>query len=603
MDATEKGAGRSNRLSSENNPYLAQHAHNPVDWFPWCDEAFQKAKAEDRPVFLSIGYSTCHWCHVMARESFEDERIAEILNGRFVSVKVDREERPDIDDYYMSFVTVTNGNGGWPMSVFLDPEGRPFFGGTYFPPRDAGGRIGFEHLLLSIADAWDNRRGEISEMAERFSASLSAAGREGERAEISGKIFEEAFEQSRALFDEENGGFGPAPKFPQAPLLKFLLLYGRRTGDGRALSMVARTLDAMARGGINDQIGGGFHRYSTDERWLVPHFEKMLYDQAMAAELYVEAWKAGGGAGFVEVARSILDYVLRDMTAVEGGFYSAEDADSGDGEGSFYVWKPAEISAVLGPAPATLFNRFYGVDGKGNFEKGSSVLHIPVPEERFVPGGDIDQETARGILAGGRGALLEERGKRPGPARDDKIMTSWNGLMISAFSRAGSALPDTVYIDSAIHAAVFVLEKLHGDGKLKRYYRNGRAEGRGFLEDYAFMTEALIDLYEATSDHSWLDKASELADGMIRDFFDEDEGGFFLASKDSGSPAGRTKPAYDGVLPSGNSAATSALFRLATLLENERYRAVLDKTLKYFSGRIMSSPLSMCSMLEAINYR
>jgi len=603
MEATEKGTGRSNRLSSENNPYLAQHAHNPVDWFPWCDEAFEKAKSEDRPLFLSIGYSTCHWCHVMARESFEDERIAEILNSRFVSVKADREERPDIDEYYMSFVTATNGSGGWPMSVFLDPEGRPFFGGTYFPPRDAGGRIGFERLLLSIADAWDNRRGEISQMAERFSASLSAAGRESERTEISGKIFEEAFEQSRALFDEENGGFGPAPKFPQAPLLKFLLLYGRRTGDGRALSMVERTLDAMARGGINDQIGGGFHRYSTDERWLVPHFEKMLYDQAMAAELYVEAWKAGGGARFAEVARSILDYVLRDMTAEEGGFYSAEDADSGDGEGSFYVWKPVEISAVLGSDAATLFNRFYGVDEKGNFEKGSSVLHVAVPVGRFAPGGDPDRGRIRGILSDGRKALLAERSKRARPARDDKIMTAWNGLMISAFSRAGSALPDTVYIDSAIHAAVFVLEKLHGDGKLKRYYRNGRAEGRGFLEDYAFMTAALIDLYEATSDHSWLDKASELADGMIRDFYDEEEGGFFLASKDAASPAGRAKPDYDGVLPSGNSAATKALFRLAALLEDERYRIIADKTLDYFSGGILRSPLSMSSMLEAINNR
>ena len=603
MDAAKKRTDRANRLSSENNPYLAQHALNPVDWFPWGDEAFEKAKSEDRPVFLSIGYSTCHWCQVMAHESFEDERIAEILNSRFISVKVDREERPDIDDYYMGFVTATNGSGGWPMSVFLDQEGRPFFGGTYFPPRDSGGRIGFERLLLSIADAWENRRGEITEMAERFSASLSEAGREGESAPISVKILDEAFEQSHAIFDEENGGFGPAPKFPQVPLLKFLLFYNRRTGDDRALSMVERTLDAMARGGINDQIGGGFHRYSTDEKWLVPHFEKMLYDQAMAAELYVDAWKAGGGAGFDEVARSILDYVMRDMTAVEGGFFSAEDADSGDGEGSFYVWKPAETAAVLGPAAAAMFNRFYGVDEKGNFEKGSSVLHIPVPEGRFVPGVDLDSETVQRMLAGGRKALLAERSKRPGPARDDKIMTSWNGLMISAFSRAGSALPDTVYIDSAIHAAVFVLENLHGNGKLKRYYRNGRAEGRGFLEDYAFMTAALIDLYEATSDRSWLDKASELADGMIRDFYDEEEGGFFLAPKDAASPAGRTKPAYDGVLPSGNSAATSALFRLAALLEDERYKSVADKTLDYFSGGIARSPLSMCSMMETISYR
>ncbi|MCU0640100.1 MAG: thioredoxin domain-containing protein [Candidatus Krumholzibacteria bacterium] len=587
METAEKGNGLSNRLSSENNPYLSQHAGNPVDWFPWCDEAFEKAKAQDRPVFLSIGYSTCHWCHVMARESFEDERIAGILNSRFVSVKVDREERPDIDEYYMSFVTATNGSGGWPMSVFLDPEGRPFLGGTYFPPRDAGGRIGFERLLLSIADAWENRRGEISEMAERFSASLSAAGRETGGAGISGKILDEAFEQSLAIFDEENGGFGPAPKFPQAPLLKFMLLYGRKTGDGRALSMVGRTLDAMARGGINDQIGGGFHRYSTDERWVVPHFEKMLYDQAMAAELYVDAWKAGGGARFEEVARSILHYVLRDMTSAEGGFYSAEDADSGDGEGSFYVWKPAETVPILGPGAAALFNRYYGIGEKGNFENGSSVLHIPVPEDRFVPGGDLDGETVQRILADGRKALLEERAKRPGPAKDDKIMTAWNGLMISAFSRAGSALPDTVYIDSAIHAAVFVLENLHGDGKLKRYYRNGRAEGRGFLEDYAFMTAALIDLHEATSDHSWLDKASELADGMIRDFYDENEGGFFLAPKDASSPAGRTKPAYDGVIPSGNSAATIALFRLAALLEDERYKSAADKTLDYFSGRVI----------------
>ncbi|MEK7765160.1 MAG: thioredoxin domain-containing protein, partial [bacterium] len=491
-----------NRLAKEKSPYLLQHAHNPVDWYPWGPEALAKAQREDKPIFLSIGYSTCHWCHVMEKESFENEDIARVMNEHFVSIKVDREERPDLDHLYMTAVMAMTGQGGWPMSTFLTPDGRPFYGGTYFPPDDRYGRPGFKRVLLTLADAWKNKRDDLLATAGELTRILHDVSRStttGGGAALDASTLKTAFESLQDSFDERDGGFGGAPKFPRPHALTFLLRYHARAGEASALKMAEVTLDRMAGGGIHDQIGGGFHRYSTDEKWLVPHFEKMLYDQALLARAYLEAHQVtrtrrGGlqaAQEYARVARRIFEYVMRDLTDSAGGFYSAEDADSEGVEGKFYVWTPAELERTLGPVDGKRAAKFFGVTQAGNFEHGWSILHLPKP----VTGLD------RAWLDGVSRKLLEARSTRIRPHRDDKVLASWNGLMISALAYGAQVLDDPRYSAAAAKAAEFVLTKMRRpDGRLLRRYRAGEAAVPGFLDDYAFMALGLLDLYEATFD-------------------------------------------------------------------------------------------------------
>jgi uncharacterized protein YyaL (SSP411 family) len=544
-----------NRLINESSPYLLQHAHNPVDWYPWGNEALERAKREDKPIFLSIGYSTCHWCHVMERESFTDERIAEIMNEHFVSIKADREQRPDVDAVYMNAVQMMTGSGGWPLSVFLTPQGEPFYGGTYFPPSDVYGRPSFERVLLTVADAWKQRREELVESAGKISGVLAGLTEQAAQEKLSIDVSKNAFSYFERTFDGAYGGFGGAPKFPQASNLSMLLAYWHRTGDAKALAMVEKTLDAMANGGIYDHLGGGFHRYSTDARWLVPHFEKMLYDQALLSTVYIQAYQATGNEDYARTAREVFDYVLRDMTAPQGGFCGAEDADSEGREGLFYVWTPQEIEGVLGPEHTKVFAEYYGVTEKGNFEDNKTIFNIDEPLEEVAKRLKKDPTEAEGIIQQSRSKLLAHRAKRIRPHRDDKVIAGWNGLMISAMACGGAALQEPGYVTAAEKAGEFVLSKLRRDGRLMRYYRDGKLAGPGFLDDYAFVIMGLLDLYEATFDAKWLAEAQELTEQMIQQFGDEEAGGFFLAGKDAEALIVRNKPGYDGAVPSGNSVA------------------------------------------------
>ena len=487
-----------NKLAGETSPYLLQHAHNPVDWFPWSKEAFEIARKLDKPVFLSIGYSTSHWCHVMERESFENEHIAKIMNEHFICIKVDREQRPDVDDVYMTAVQMMTGSGGWPLSVFLTPDGKPFYGGTYFPPKDMYGRPGFGRLLLMIADAWKNKRVQLLESAGKISETLQGLSEQAGKEKLSPDVLQKAYLSLKQSFDSAYGGFGGAPKFPQPGYLSFLLRYWHRTKDNDALTMVETALDAMAKGGIYDHLGGGFHRYATDSRWLVPHFEKMLYDQALISSVYVRAYQITGKEDYARVARDIFDYVLRDMTGLEGGFYSAEDADSEGKEGLFYVWEPGEVKKLLGTKNAKIFNDYYNVTEGGNFEDGKSILNVTKSVEEQAKAFKQSPKAMESILAQARFELLAHRSKRIRPHRDDKVIAGWNGLMISALAYGGAALGEKKYISAAEKAAAFVLTTLRHNGRLMRYYRDGKVIQPGFLDDYAFMIMALLDLYEAT---------------------------------------------------------------------------------------------------------
>ncbi len=577
-----------NKLIDTGNPYLLQHAHNPVDWFPWGSEAFEKAKKEDKPVFLSIGYSTCHWCHVMERGSFEDERIAGIMNEHFISIKVDRESRPDIDRIYMTAVTAMTGSGGWPLSVFMTPEGKPFYGGTYFPPKDSFGRPGFERVLLTIADVWKNRRQELIDSAGRLSELLNEVNTPASKEPLSPDILTAAFNRLRDMFEPVNGGFGSAPKFPQPTTLSMLLRYWYRTADKQALEMVERTLAAMAKGGIYDHIGGGFHRYSTDARWLVPHFEKMLYDQALISRVYLEAYRVTNNQTYAEIAREIFDYVLRDMSDSEGSFFAAEDADSEGREGIFYVWEPAQTVSVLGKEQAGIFNAYYGVTEKGNFEDGKTVLSVqlsPAPDKSA------------------REAIFQARQKRIRPPRDDKVITAWNGLIVSSLAYGWAVLKEEKYITAAKRCVVFVLSTLRKNGRLMRYYRNGRVSEKAFLDDYAFMAMACFDLYEATFDVKWLIDAKELSEQMIELFADEQNGGFFLTGKDSEKLISRTKSASDEAVPAGSSVAALVLLKLGLLTMNRQFTKLGEETIEAFSSQLAQWPAYSPAMLTALSFR
>jgi uncharacterized protein YyaL (SSP411 family) len=598
-----------NRLFLSSSPYLLQHAHNPVNWYPWGDEAFEAAKRLGRPVLLSVGYSTCHWCHVMEEESFEDEEIARVMNESYIAIKVDREERPDVDAIYMSGVQALTGSGGWPMTVWLTPDRKPFYGGTYFPARDGdrGARTGFLTLLRRLRAIVDEQPDRVAQSAAALAESIRQrlappAGGDGLPGD---EVLRSAAAPYRERYDATHGGIQGAPKFPSSLPIRFLLRHHRRTGDRKSLEMAALTLEKMAAGGMYDQAGGGFHRYSTDARWLVPHFEKMLYDNALLTIAYLEGYQATGREDFARVAREILRYVERDMTSPQGGFYSATDADSlAPGghreEGYFFTWTPAEIEAALGKDRARVVSSYYGVTARGNFE-GRSILHVPRPLADVARELRLDPVRLRAILDKARESLYRDRAKRPPPLRDEKILTAWNGLMISAYARAALVLGDERYAGIASRAADFVLGHLRHNGRLLRSHKDGRAHHNGYLDDYAFLTAGLLDLFEATGERRWLEEAIAL-DRTLEAQYEDVKGGFFMTSGDHEALLAREKPAYDGAEPSGNSVALMNLLRLHELTTDDRNRRRAERAFKAFQPILERAPSALSEMLLAVDF-
>ena len=577
-----------NHLINESSPYLLQHAHNPVDWYPWGEEAFAKARKENKPVLLSIGYSACHWCHVMAHESFEDEDIAKLMNDLFVNIKVDREERPDLDQIYMNAVQMMTHHGGWPMTVFLTPDGVPFYGGTYFPPQDRYNMPGFPRVLISVAEAYRDRPEEIAETGTSLVNELrrlSEQVRSGNP--VDKELLDAAYAAMVKSYDEVNGGFGGAPKFPPAMALEFLLRMHLRTGDQDALDMVEHTCEKMARGGIYDQLGGGFHRYSVDAKWLVPHFEKMLYDNALLSRLYLHYFQLTQAPLARETAEGILDYILREMTDPAGGFYSTQDADSEGHEGKFFVWDLDEIKSVLGEANSSSFVSYYNVTPGGNFE-GKNILNITTGTEK------PSEESRR--------KLFEHREKRVKPDRDEKIITAWNGLMLASFAEAGVILGNTNYTDTARRNADFVLANLKRDGFLLRTYKDGVAKFNAYLEDYAFFIEGLVTLYETCGEFRWLKEAIALTDRMIEEFWDREGRGFFFTGESHESLIVRSKDYFDNATPSGNSVAAAVLLRLAILTNNERYREIAQAVLGLIADSTRRYPSGFGYALSAMDF-
>ena len=588
-----------NRLLHETSPYLLQHAHNPVDWYPWGDEAFEFAKKADRPIFLSIGYSACHWCHVMERESFENEAIAAVMNQFFVNVKVDREERPDVDEIYMNAVQMMTGAGGWPMSVFLTPDGTPFYGGTYFPPDSRYGRPGFPDVLRSVATHYRDNRGKVGEAAERLMAGLKRlTDLRNLDGALTGALFSEGHSQIARNFDWENGGFGSQPKFPGTMNLSVFLREFEKTGNRNALDMVLLTLRKMARGGIYDHLGGGFHRYSVDHRWLVPHFEKMLYDNALLTVLYLEAFQHTGEPLFRQVVQETLSYVIREMTDPQGGFYSTQDADSEGEEGKFFVWDQEEVCALLGQEEGRLFCRYYDVRPEGNFEHGKSILNIPVEVSELAGFLDVDPERLDDVTQRGRKILADVRENRIKPERDDKIQVSWNGLMISALARAYQVLGRSEYLAAAQNAADFILRNMQTEsGHLLHTYNTGRARFPGYQDDYAFFSNGLLDLYEASFDPRWLNAAEALTETMLLEFWDPEQGGFYFTGRANEKLIVRSKNPYDNAIPSGNSMAVMSLMRLGTILDRPDLWQKAEQTLKLFEPMLREMPSGFGQML------
>lgn len=572
--------GPSNRLSRETSPYLLQHARNPVDWYPWGEEAFALARAENRPIFLSVGYSACHWCHVMERESFEDAEIAHLMNTMFVNIKVDREERPEIDQIYMAAVQSMSGRGGWPMSVFLTPNGQPFFGGTYFPPSDRHGMAGFPRVLQAVHDAWRQRRQEVLESAEELTRQIRELSQlPRTNGALTFDLLDQATRQLSSSFDGSHGGFGSAPKFLHTMDIRLLLRQFQRTGDQHALTMASHTLRKMADGGIHDHLAGGFARYSTDARWLVPHFEKMLYDNALLAGAYLEAAQVTGDPFFREVARSTLDYVLQRMTSPEGGFYSAEDADSEGVEGKYYVWRLAEIEQLLGAEKARRFAAAFDVTEHGNWEE-SNILHRPRPLAAIAAGFQLDEDSLRAELDESRLILLAHRETRVPPGKDTKILTSWNGLMIGPLAEAGWILDEPRYLDAARNAARFLLDQMRtSDGHLLHSFKDGQARFQGCLDDYAFLMDGLIRLFTCVGEEVWLTAALRLAEILEDEFLDPSSGDFFYTSKDHEPLIARLKETHDNATPSGTFLAATALIRLSALTGSARWAERAEQAL------------------------
>jgi uncharacterized protein YyaL (SSP411 family) len=618
---------RTNRLAREKSPYLLQHAHNPVDWFAWGDEAFERARAENKPIFLSIGYSTCHWCHVMERESFENEDVAKSLNAHFVSIKVDREERPDVDKIYMTFIQATTGGGGWPLNVFLTPERKPFFGGTYFPPDGRQGRPGFLQLLQQIAALWQERRGELADSADEIHARLETAitGSTASDLLLTADVLRHAATVFKTAYDPLHGGFGGAPKFPQPSVPLFLLRSAKRFQDEETTRMVLHTCDRMAAGGIHDQLGGGFARYSVDAEWLVPHFEKMLYDNAQLAQLYLDALLVSGDARHADIVHDILDYVLRDMTHADGGFHSAEDADSEGYEGKFYCWTKDELSKLLTVGEFNVVIRCFGITENGNFVDhshpqpllGQNVLSIVNPfgrdgvppsqtslSEKIRDSDALSLPNNETLLASAKRKMLRARSKRVRPHLDDKILASWNGLMLGALARAGAVLGEEKYHAAAEKNLAFIQEKLWDEksGTLFHRWRDGEHDRVQLLEAYAFLLDGVIQLYEAALEPKYLDFAIALAEAMIAKFYDPENGGFWQSTAAAKDLILRVKDDYDGAEPSGNSVATLALLTLAAVTGRKDLRKPAETTLRLFAHRLQNFPQAMPFMLHTVDF-
>jgi uncharacterized protein len=605
-----------NRLILESSPYLVQHAHNPVNWFPWGEQAFDRARAEGKPVLMSIGYSTCHWCHVMERESFEDPEIAAFINQHFIAIKVDREERPDVDAIYMRAVRILTGRGGWPMTVALTPDREPFFGGTYFPPKDGarGGRKGFLTVLRELKERYEEAPEEVIQQAQGLSRRLQdRSGRMGPQDIADSKSIERAARALARGFDQQWGGFGKSKKFPRPSHLQLLLRYHHRTGDSLALEIVEKTLNQMADGGIHDHLGGGFHRYSVDRRWFVPHFEKMLYDNAQLAVVYLEAWQANGNEDFAKTARGILNYVQREMTHPRGGFYSATDADSPvpgqkssgghphEEEGWFFTWTPSELKELLGMQQAKSTAAWFGVKPGGNFE-GRSILMTQRKPSVVAAELGISEEQLKIDIEAARPVLLRARNERPPPGLDDKILTAWNGLMISAFARAGLALSEEGYTRSARNAAVFVLDNMRKEERLYRSWHDGQLRYNAYLEDHAFLAQGLLDLHEATGELRWLNEAISLQAELHERFADVEGGAFYRTSDDHEVLLARDKPSNDGAIPSGNSVALLNLLRLAEITGETSYTEQAEQGLRSFGAQLRSGSTSMTLLLTAVDF-
>jgi len=610
LQSTPKQTEHHNRLVNESSPYLQQHATNPINWYPWGREAFEAAKSEDKPIFLSIGYSTCHWCHVMEHESFSDKEVAALLNQDFISIKVDREERPDIDHVYMAVTQALTGSGGWPMTIIMTADKKPFYAGTYFPKTSRWGRPGLMELLPKIADVWRNDREKVIDSANRITQHIAQPGDSRPGPNIDRQILDQAQAFFVQTYDPDHGGFGQSPKFPSAHQLSFLLRRYHQTQDPQTLAMVEKTLIQMRQGGIYDQLGFGFHRYSTDAQWLVPHFEKMLYDQAMLILVYTEAYQATGNAFYAGVAEEIITYILRDMTSAEGGFLSAEDADNEGIEGKFYLWTPEEIEKILGAKEATLFYKIFNVKEGGNFEDAGpghnidqNILHLEKPLLQLSSEIGISDNQLRRRLEDGRLKLFNEREKRIHPFKDDKILTDWNGLMIAALAKAGSVLDNRQYTAAAAKAGDFILQNLTDDrGRLLKRYRNGKAGLNAHLNDYAFMVWGLLELYQATLEIEYLKDAIDLNQRMLSHFWDEQYGGFYLTANDAEKLLMRSKTIYDGAIPSGNSVAVFNLLRLGHLTANTRYLTKAEQIIKSFSAEVTKYPAGHSQLMVALEF-
>ncbi|MCH7803163.1 MAG: thioredoxin domain-containing protein [Acidobacteria bacterium] len=590
-----------NRLSDQSSPYLLQHAHNPVDWYSWGEEALNAARAQDKPILLSVGYAACHWCHVMEQQSFENEEIAQLMNENFINIKVDREERPDLDAIYMNFVQMATGSGGWPLTVFLSPNQVPFYGGTYFPPEDSQGRPGFKRVLRSVAETYRTRRSELEENREEIIQRLGQMTLGKGREQLEKGLLDQSYTQVLHRFDSQHGGFGGAPKFPSTMILGFLLRYYQRTGTEKALEMVRLSLDEMARGGIYDQLGGGFHRYTVDERWLVPHFEKMLYDNALLSRLYLEAYQVTGDSYYREIVEETLEYVQREMMDPSGGFYSSQDADSEGEEGKFYVWTPAQVEAVLGREDASIFNPYFDVTDSGNFE-GKSILHHRMTLGELSQSRGKSGEELKGFLDQARRKLLEARQERVKPSLDDKVLTAWNGMMLTSFAEAAFVLNDSKFLEIAVKNAEFLASAVMVEGRLLRSWRQGRAHLNGYLEDYALVIEGWLTTYQATGDMRWLDHACRLMERQFELFQDEEGNDFYFTSSDHETLLIRQKEYQDNATPAGAGVTCLNLLRLSVLLGKKEYRELAQSMLHQVSGGLSQFSSVFGYWLQALEF-
>jgi uncharacterized protein YyaL (SSP411 family) len=599
-----------NQLIHEKSPYLLQHAHNPVDWFPWGDKAFAEAKKENKPIFLSIGYSTCHWCHVMERESFENPQIAKLMNDAFINIKVDREERPDIDSLYMSVAQMMTGSGGWPLTIIMTPDKKPFFAATYIPPESRFGRIGMDELIPEIQRLWKQDRKRLDIITKNIQENLESSARGSSGAKLEEGVLEMTYDRLQERFDEQYGGFGFRPKFPSPHNLLFLLRYWKRTKNGEALRMVEKTLQAMRLGGIFDHVGFGFHRYSTDPKWLLPHFEKMLYDQAMLTMAYAEAYQATKKDEYAQTVREIISYVRRDMTSPEGGFYSAEDADSEGEEGKFYVWTEEEVCRVLSKKEADVYLKVYNFKVDGNFleeatgkRMGTNIPHLQNSLAVEAKAQKITEKAFVKILGGARKKLFTVREQRIHPHKDDKILTDWNGLMIAALAKTARVLDEPYFAEAAKDAVTFILTQMQNEeGRLLHRYRDGEVAIPAFLDDYAFMIWGLLELYETTLEPEYLQKAIDLNTELLTHFWDKTHGGFFFTADDAEDLLVRKKDAYDGAIPSGNSVAMLNLLRIGRLTAKSEFELKAAKIGQAFTGDVLNAPLGFSFMISSVDF-